>query len=189
MTAGGFVGYVMSGPLAAAVTPWAAAALLALLAVYGLLLISGTPVHRIPERLAELRVMFGHAPPPRAEDDDGLEVDQDYEAATGSTGRRARGQIARQIRLRPAIEAGEHNKPYDTPLVEQDSKRGAGKLAPGASRPDGGDGLIEALGFGTHDAPAASSPSAPPSRPRTTSGPRPPRPPPLPPTPARSSSR
>ena len=60
---GGFVGYVMSGPLAAAVTPWAAAALLALLAVYGLLLISGTPVHRIPERLAELRVMFGHGRP------------------------------------------------------------------------------------------------------------------------------
>ena len=49
--AGGFVGYVMSGPLAAAVTPWAAAPLLALLALYGLLLISGTPVHRIPERL------------------------------------------------------------------------------------------------------------------------------------------
>ena len=156
--AGGFVGYVMSGPLAAAVTPWAAAALLALLAVYGLLLISGTPVHRIPERLAELRVMFGHAPPPRAEGD-GLEIDQNYEAGTGGTVRRARGQIARQIRLRPAIEAGEHTKPYDTPLIEQDAKRGTGKTASGsgvAARPDGGDGLIEALGFGTHDAPAAS---------------------------------
>ena len=59
---GGFVGYLMSGPLASAVTPWAAAALLALLALYGLLLISGTPVHRIPERLADLRVMFGLRP-------------------------------------------------------------------------------------------------------------------------------
>ena len=38
--------------------------------------------------------------------------------------RRARGQIARQIRLRPAIEAGEHVKPYDTPLIEPDAKRG-----------------------------------------------------------------
>ena len=163
MQAGGFVGYVMSGPLAAAVTPWAAVALLALLALYGLLLISGTPVHRIPERLAELRVMFGLAPPPRAEDDDGLEVDQDYEAGTGGTVRRARGQIARQIRLRPAIEAGEHTKPYDTPLLEQDAKRGKGKPAAGSGvpvRPDGSDGLIEALGFGTHDTPAASSPPA-----------------------------
>jgi DNA segregation ATPase FtsK/SpoIIIE, S-DNA-T family len=159
--AGGFVGYVMSGPLAAAVTPWAAAALLALLALYGLLLISGTTVHRIPERLAELRVMFGHAPPPRAQDDDGLEVDENYEAGTGSTVRRARGQIARQIRLRPAIEAGEHVKPYDTPLIDQDKKRGAGKLVPGASRPDGGDGLIEALGFGSHEDSDPSSPSSP----------------------------
>ena len=123
--AGGFVGYVMSGPLAAAVTPWAAAPLLALLVLYGLLLISGTPVHRIPERLAELRVMFGYARPQAGPDGDDLEIDEDYEAGTGRTVRRARGQIARQIRLRPAIEAGEHTKPYDTPLIEQDAKRAA----------------------------------------------------------------
>ena len=127
--AGGFVGYVMSGPLAAAVTPWAAALLLGLLALYGLLLISGTPVHRIPERLAELRELFGHGRPHAEGDGDGLEIDQDYKAGTGSTIRRARGQIARQIRLRPAIEAGEHTKPYDTPLIEQDKKR-LGRLAP-----------------------------------------------------------
>ena len=147
--AGGFVGYVMSGPLAAAVTPWAAALLLALLALYGLLLISGTPVHRIPERLAELRVMFGYARPQAGPDGDDLEIDEDYEAGTGRTVRRARGQIARQIRLRPAIEAGEHTKPYDTPLIEQDAKRAA--KPPGASRPDGADGLVEALGFGADE--------------------------------------
>src|SRR5207244_416697 len=119
----------------------------------GLLVISGTPLHRLPERFAEVRELFGGRP--RAEDggDDELEIDDDYEAGTGGTVRRARGQIARQIRLRPAIEAGEHTKPYDTPLVEQDSKRGK-------SRPDGGDGLIEALGFGTHTDPVASSPAA-----------------------------
>ena len=161
---GGFVGYLMSGPLASAVTPWAAAALLALLALYGLLLISGTPVHRIPERLADLRVMFGYGRPKAdRDDDDALEVDQDYEGRTGAV-RRARGQIARQIRLRPAIEAGEHTKPYDTPLLEQDGKRGKGKLAPGASRPDGSDGLIEALGFGTHDAAAPDAGGAPAAR-------------------------
>ncbi len=153
--AGGFVGYVMSGPLAAAVTPWAAAPLLALLVVYGLLLISGTPVHRIPERLAELRVMFGHGRPQDELDDGDLEIDEDYQAGTGAV-RRARGQIARQIRLRPAIEAGEHVKPYDTPLIDQDAKRGAGK--PGPVRPDGSDGLIEALGFGTHEDSVPSSP-------------------------------
>ena len=163
--AGGFVGYAVAGPLAAALTPWVAAPLLALLAAFGLLVISGTPLHRLPERFAALREMFGHARPQAGPDDDDFEIDEDYEAGTGSTVRRARGQIARQIRLRPAIEAGEHTKPYDTPLIEQDKKRGAGKAAPGGSgvpaRPDGSDGLIEALGFGTHDAPATSSPSGP----------------------------
>ena len=73
--------------------------------------------------------------------------------------RRARGQIARQIRLRPAIEAGEHTKPYDTPLLERDAKRG------GKRRPDGGDGLIEALGFGTDDKPRPAAPAPEPTAP------------------------
>ena len=156
--AGGYIGYAVSGPLASALTTWAAVALLTLLALYGLLLISGTPLHRIPERLAEVREMFGHGRPRAEGDDDDLEIDEDYQAGTGSTVRRARGQIARQIRLRPAIEAGEHAKPYDTPLLDQEKKRG--KAAPGGpSRPDGTDGLIEALGFGTHeDAVPAPSP-------------------------------
>jgi len=121
--------------------------------LYGILLISGTTVHRIPERLRELREMFGHGEP-RAEDGDGLQVDGGYAAGSGSTVRRARGQLARQIRLRPAIEAGDHTKPYDTPLLEQDKKRGR-------PRPDGGDGLVEALGFGTHEEPAAPAPHEP----------------------------
>jgi S-DNA-T family DNA segregation ATPase FtsK/SpoIIIE len=147
--AGGYLGYAVAGPLAAAVTPWVAAPLLALLAAFGLLVISGTPLHRLPERFAEVREMFGGRP--RAEDgDDGLQIDETYEAGTGKAVRRARGQIARQIRLRPAIEAGDHTKPYDTPLLDQDKKRGR-------PRPDGGDGLIEALGFGTHEEPDPST--------------------------------
>ena len=139
--AGGYLGYAVSGPLASAITTWAAVALLTLLALYGVLLISGTPLHRIPGRLAELRVMFGLARPRPETSDDDLEIDEEYEAGTGATVRRTRGQIARQIRLRPAIEAGDHTKPYDTPLLEQDKKRGK-------HRPDGSGGLNEALGFG-----------------------------------------
>jgi DNA segregation ATPase FtsK/SpoIIIE, S-DNA-T family len=153
--AGGYLGYAVSGPLASALTTWAAAALLALLGIYGLLLISGTPLHRVPGRLRELRVMFGLAAPQPAPGDDGLEVDEDYEAGTGSAARRVRGQIARQIRLRPALEAGENTKPYDTPLLDQDKKRPGPKVKP---VPDGSDGLIEALGFGAQDEPGPSSP-------------------------------
>src|SRR5262249_44256410 len=71
---------------------------------------------------------------------------------TGGTVRRARGQIARQIRLRPAIEAGDHTKPYDTPLLEQDKKRGK-------PRPDGAAGLAEALGFGVDETDPSAAPA------------------------------
>jgi DNA segregation ATPase FtsK/SpoIIIE-like protein len=156
--AGGILGYAVSGPLSAALTPWVAAPLLTLLAAFGALVISGTPLHRIPERVTELREMFGHGRP--AGDDDGeLEIDEDYQAGTGSTARKVRGQIARQIRLRPAIEAGEHTKPYDTPLIEQGKRLEQDKRR---RLPDGSDGLAEALGFGTHDAPHdAGAPDAP----------------------------
>jgi S-DNA-T family DNA segregation ATPase FtsK/SpoIIIE len=133
--AGGILGYAVSAPLVAAVTPWAAAPLLALLAGFGVLVITGTPLHRIPERLADLRELFGHA---RPAGDDGLQVDEEYEAGTGS---RPRRQLPGKVRLHPAIEAGEHVKPYDTPLVGQAKRRAR----------DGADGLLEALGFGAHE--------------------------------------
>jgi DNA segregation ATPase FtsK/SpoIIIE, S-DNA-T family len=147
--AGGYIGYGIGAPLAHALTPWVAAALLALLALFGLLLITGTTLHAVPERLSGLRVLFGHAVPEH-DDEDGLEIDQDYEAGTGG---RPRGQVAKNVRLRPALEGGEHLKPYDTPLVGPGKKR-ADKAVTGP-HPDGEAGLIEALGFGTHEPPAA----------------------------------
>jgi S-DNA-T family DNA segregation ATPase FtsK/SpoIIIE len=157
--AGGILGFAVSAPLAAVLTPWVAAPLLALLSAFGVLVITGTPLHKIPERVAELRELFGHARPP-SEGDDGLELDENYEAGTGSGTRRP---LSGRVRLRPAIEAGEHTKPYDTPLLGQAKRRVK----------DGTDGLIEALGFGkdeapqdaprepAHDAPAALPEAAP----------------------------
>ena len=84
--AGGYIGYGVGGPLARVLTPWVAAPLLALLALFGLLLITGTTLHRIPERLSGLRAIFGHAVP-EDDDEDGLEIDEDYEASTGIRGR------------------------------------------------------------------------------------------------------
>jgi DNA segregation ATPase FtsK/SpoIIIE, S-DNA-T family len=160
--AGGFVGYGTGGPLAHALSPWVAAALLALLALFGLLLITGTTLHRVPERLAGLRLLFGHAVPEH-DDEDSLEIDGDYEPGTGS--RPSRGQVARNVRLRPAVEGGgDHVKPYDTPLVGPGKKRDGSAKAITGARPDGEAGLIEALGFGTHEdhaAPAAPASPAP----------------------------
>jgi S-DNA-T family DNA segregation ATPase FtsK/SpoIIIE len=123
--AGGYIGYVAAGPLSAALTPWVAAPLLALLAGFGVLVITGTPLHRIPERLADLRVLLGHA---ERHDDEYQDTVDEYEQSTGSVPRRARAQIAKQIRLRPAIEPGEHVKPYDTPLVENAKSGPAGPV-------------------------------------------------------------
>ena len=110
--AGGYIGYGVGGPLSRVLTPWVTGLLLALLAVFGLLLITGTSLHRIPERLSGLRWIFGHEVRGTA-DEGGLEIDEDYEAGTGVRGRRPRGQIAKNVRLRPALEGGERVKPYE----------------------------------------------------------------------------
>jgi S-DNA-T family DNA segregation ATPase FtsK/SpoIIIE len=169
--AGGFVGYGVGGPMASVLTAWVAAALLVLLVLFGLLLITGTTVHRIPERLSSLRKLFGHAEPEN-DDEDGLEIDEDYEAGTGARARGPRGQIAKNIRLRPALE-GDRVKPYDTPLVGSGKQRAdaakaaAGAQANPAAGPDGEAGLIEALSFGTHEKPAP--PAGPEETPSSTS--------------------
>jgi len=49
--AGGLVGFFAASPLASAVTPWVAAPLLVLLAAFGLLVLAGTPLHAVPDRL------------------------------------------------------------------------------------------------------------------------------------------
>ncbi len=65
-TAGGLVGMAASWPLDKGLTAWVATPLLGLVAAYGLLVITGTPVRQVPERLTELRALFGYA----AYDDD-----------------------------------------------------------------------------------------------------------------------
>ena len=107
--AGGYIGYVASAPLVAAVTPWVATPLLALIAFFGVLVVTGTPLHRVPGRLARLhrRVLWGYW----ADDADAEEDD------AGQVGRPG-GQLAKGRRKRQeAIEAGDHERPYDTPLV------------------------------------------------------------------------
>jgi DNA segregation ATPase FtsK/SpoIIIE, S-DNA-T family len=143
--AGGFIGFFASAPLVAALTPWVAAPLLAILCGFGLLVITGTPLHRVPERLAGLR---GTVP----------------EEGADAEGKPGAGRAGRAGRKRPAaIEAGDHNKPYDTPLlggvgaaarpgrkgpVLEEPSRPAGSVA--AELEGGGDdeSLLDALGFG-----------------------------------------
>jgi S-DNA-T family DNA segregation ATPase FtsK/SpoIIIE len=157
-SAGGFLGFLVSWPLVHLVTVWVATPLLGLVAGFGVLVITGTPVHRIPDRLAEFRQVFGYGPP-AGEYEDSEDDDLDLEDVEDAAPRR-RGQIPRSIRLRPsAIEAGEHLKPYDTPVLEPGGgRRGAAAGADSRTRADRGsvpaarearipEDLLEELGF------------------------------------------
>ncbi|MCW4600823.1 DNA translocase FtsK [Janibacter hoylei] len=56
--AGGIMGFLASDPLATAVTEWPATILLVLLGLFSLLLLTGTPLHEVPQRLAYIRAAF-----------------------------------------------------------------------------------------------------------------------------------
>jgi S-DNA-T family DNA segregation ATPase FtsK/SpoIIIE len=116
-SAGGLIGYVVSAPFAAVLTPWVTAPLLALVAGFGVLVITGTPLHKIPERINELRGAFGHEPTVYEYDP------EDDEDSSDGSGRKSRGEIRKSIKLKPAIETGEHVKPYDTPVLSASAKR------------------------------------------------------------------
>jgi DNA segregation ATPase FtsK/SpoIIIE, S-DNA-T family len=85
--AGGWIGYLASAPLAALFTTWVAVPLLLLLIFFGVLVITATPVKRIPERLRAFntlaaRHLIGEPAPPFAADlpsdsiDDVLDQDE-----------------------------------------------------------------------------------------------------------------
>ena len=166
--AGGLIGFAASAPLAKVLTAWVAAPILALVAGFGILVISGTPVHRIPERIEEARVFFGRRTRVLGDDEDySEEFGEDGEERAGleGGGRRIRGQLARAARggraARTAIEGGEHLKPYDSPVLSPDKRARRGPMedpaaglgdtpAPSAGETAGqeaDEGLLEALGF------------------------------------------
>jgi S-DNA-T family DNA segregation ATPase FtsK/SpoIIIE len=146
--AGGFIGFAVSTPLVAAVTPWVATPLLMLVTGFGLLVITGTPLHRVRDRLAEL----GGFARPGSGEAGGVEGDQ--AAAAGEAGS-ARGQLSRAGRRRQeAIEAGARDRPYDTPLLggtlaKGGAGRGAAPVASGAAGTVAEDPTAsEAVAFG-----------------------------------------
>jgi S-DNA-T family DNA segregation ATPase FtsK/SpoIIIE len=160
-TAGGLVGMAASWPLDKGLTAWVATPLLGLVAAYGLLVITGTPVREVPGRMRELKALFGYQV---ADDWDDQDFDEDDDAALA--GGRRRGEINRgAIRLKGTLEPGEQRKPYD-PQVLVTGERRAGRGAGGGPAPAPeariGESLLDDLGFTTEPAPvpAAEEPPA-----------------------------
>ncbi|MFI6926228.1 DNA translocase FtsK [Nonomuraea spiralis] len=100
--AGGMIGFIVSAPPMSILPSWITIPLLMLLSGFGVLVITATPVHRIPERLSELRHMLfeRHAEQPAP-----------------------RGPGKRKPRTRKTdAEGAETVKPYDTPVIAEKDK-------------------------------------------------------------------
>ncbi|MFG1702328.1 DNA translocase FtsK [Nonomuraea sp. M3C6] len=101
--AGGMIGFIAAAPPMSILPPWITIPLLLILSGFGVLVITATPVHRIPERLAELRHMLfeRHADPEPREP----------------------GKKRVRAAKKPPEEGGETVKPYDTPVLAEKDKR------------------------------------------------------------------
>jgi hypothetical protein len=149
---GGFIGYLMSAPLASAVTPWVTSLLLAMLAGFGVLVMTGTPLHQIPDRLVGFKQAFGRSEPARGDTYDSHAVQVLQSGDRTSRIRISRGAIKFRS---PAAETGEHLTPYDSPLLRARVQRTTPgsripwKTAIPEARP--GKDLSEQLGFGSAD--------------------------------------
>jgi DNA segregation ATPase FtsK/SpoIIIE, S-DNA-T family len=130
--AGGLVGYIAASPLVHLATKWAAVPVLAAVTGFGLLVVTGTPLHQVPRRLAGLHGFMMGKPPAEDELDQGAVAGEEGEPVA-----RGRRQLTRGKSGRPAaIEAGDHDLPYDTPLLGGTLSRGqAGKGKAAAGPP------------------------------------------------------
>jgi S-DNA-T family DNA segregation ATPase FtsK/SpoIIIE len=111
--AGGMIGFLVSSPLESAVG-WVATPLLCLLAFFGLLVVTATPVHAIPQRIRDVHDrLTGHVREvPEGEAADGAD------AAKGPRGRRRRrgpdGELDGDEAFRSALLGGPDTAPPGT---------------------------------------------------------------------------
>ena len=145
-SSGGLIGFAISAPLQGLLTTWVAVPLLALIAAFGVLVITGTPLHRVPERFTEFVFLIRGGVTEVAEDG----------AEPGRAGPPA-PRLGRR-KHSAAIEAGEHDRPYDTPLLGGLVPRGAAgraaRAGQAAAAADAGPGAETAAQAGV---PANSS--------------------------------
>ena len=112
--AGGLAGFMIAAPLESGLTVWLTVPLLALLALFGLLVVTGTAVNAVPRRLGELRDWLLRRKP-AAEADEDLVIDLTADPLPalrrGSRRRRVGASAAEDDAAAPG------DRPFDTPLV------------------------------------------------------------------------
>ena len=121
---GGWLGFLSSAPLVAGVTAWVAVPALLLLTLFGVLVITSTPVHAVPERLSALRDRLLRRPAP-TELDDGADLET-LEPLRRSRPRRRVGAMAvdgdddddEADDDNVSIDLTHHaDAPYDSPVI------------------------------------------------------------------------
>ncbi|ADD43918.1 FtsK/SpoIIIE family DNA translocase [Stackebrandtia nassauensis] len=169
--AGGQLGRLIGGLLEAAVSGWVAVPILGLVIVFGILVVTATPVNQVPDRIGSLwKLATGKAEPapepvrkrrpvkPRPpvdeddeepEDDSGLDILDDEETAAAPLPRLAPDQVPQVRRDPPKHSAPPKGRVTQPPLPEGDYKLPpltllkSGKAAKARSRAN--DTVIAAL--------------------------------------------
>jgi S-DNA-T family DNA segregation ATPase FtsK/SpoIIIE len=155
-SAGGMIGYLVAAPLESAVTVWIAVPLLALLAGFGVLVVTATPVHAIPDRIryvhdvltgvhdgddevidldepGTVTVRRGRRRPKPDQDDDGPKTgDEAYEQAMLRENARQEAKAARQGR---SDQDDAPLRPPPAPVVPGAAAAGPAVPSPGAPPP------------------------------------------------------
>jgi S-DNA-T family DNA segregation ATPase FtsK/SpoIIIE len=120
-SAGGAVGFVASTVLADLLTVWVAMPLLVLLCVYGLLVVTGTPMHELPARARAVQAWLAGNP---AGDSGG-----------GDSGSSPTRRSLLRRRWSPDDTPGDQS-PYESPLLHD---RASGQAGEDAGSAEGGD--------------------------------------------------
>ncbi|HYN97928.1 MAG TPA: DNA translocase FtsK [Pilimelia sp.] len=125
--AGGLVGRGVGGTMERLVTGWVAVPLLVLLLLFGLLVVTATPINRIPDRLAALRDMVVGRPLTSPPDGAGDGDDEDDDGEPPPPRRRAAGGRRRQAAFAedgedPEAEPAAGGVVHDTVLVSRTAR-------------------------------------------------------------------
>jgi S-DNA-T family DNA segregation ATPase FtsK/SpoIIIE len=154
--AGGLLGVLAGSPLGTALTPYLAVPVLALLGLFGLLVVTGTPLHAVPDRLRSL----GRAPAEAEQPQDAASPHEDQPTEPIKSGRKRHA----------SVESTEDDAPFAASPVLSESDRTSAEppkvitlpeaatpaaAAPGGSMPAGHTTQLR-LGEGAYQLPDIS---------------------------------
>lgn len=114
--AGGLLGYLVANPLSALLSTWGSVPLLILLAFFGLLVLTATPVAQIPTRLRQIGSWIGGQTD--EDQEEGIDIDPSATVAHNPKAPGRRRKKKQKDRTKPAPTVGQHggDEAFDTAI-------------------------------------------------------------------------